>query len=100
MSNDGSKRALIIISVLMIIAIAGSSILSLFTNSNNAVQLTDVPTEPPQPTFPPPITDFSTVKFDQDFLHPSGLFSVAQPTGWTPASPVSNANGAEITMNN
>ncbi|MEO8608166.1 MAG: hypothetical protein ABI690_09810 [Chloroflexota bacterium] len=100
MSNDGSKRSLIIISVLMIVAIAGSSILSLFTNGNSAVQTTDVPTEAPLPTFPPPITDFSTVKFDQDYLHPSGLFSVAQPTGWTPASPVSNPNGAEITMNN
>jgi hypothetical protein len=100
MSNDGSKRALVIISILMIVAIAGSSILSLFTNNNPQAQATVAPTDAPQPTFPPPITDFSTVKFDQDFLHPSGLFSVAQPTGWTPASPVSNANGAEITMNN
>lgn len=99
MPKDGSKRALVIISILMIVAIAGSSILSLFTN-NSQVLPTVAPTEAPSPTFPVPITDFSTVKFDQDYLHPSGLFSVAQPTGWTPASPASNPNGAEITMNN
>ena len=99
MSNDGSKRALTIISILMVIAIAGSAILPLFTNQSQ-VQTAEPPTEQPRPTFPPPLTDFSSVKFDQDYLHPSGLFSIAEPTGWTTASPVSNPTGAEITMNN
>jgi hypothetical protein len=99
MSNDGSKRAFTIISILMVVAIAGSAILPLFTN-NNQVQTAEPPTEQPQPTFPPPLTDFSSVSFNEDYLHPSGLFSIAQPTGWTPALPVSNPTGAEITMNN
>lgn len=99
MSNNGSKRALVIISILMVVAIAGSALLPLFTN-NSAVQTAVPPTDVPKPTFPPPLTDFSSVSLDQDYLHPSGLFSVAQPTGWTPASPVSNPTGAEITMNN
>jgi len=99
MSNEGSKRALVIISIVMVIAIAGSAILPLFRN-NNVAQTAEPPTAVPSPTFPPPLTDFSSVSFDRDYLHPSGLFSVAQPTGWIPASPVSNATGAEITMNN
>jgi len=98
MSNNGSKRALVIISILMVVAIGGSALLPLFTN--NVVQTAVPPTEVPKPTFPPPLTDFSSVSLDQDYLHPSGLFSVAQPTGWTPAAPVSNPTGAEITMNN
>jgi hypothetical protein len=99
MSNDGSKRALVIISILMMVAIGGSAILPLLTNQNQNQQATQ-PTPTLAPTLPVPLTDFSSVKFDQDYLHSSGLFSVAQPTGWTIASPVSNSNGAEITMNN
>jgi hypothetical protein len=99
MSNDGSKRTLAIISIVMVIAIAGSAILPLFTN-NAVIQTAEPATAVPSPTYPPPLTDFSSVSFDQDYLHPSGLFSVAQPTGWTPASPVSTDMGAEVTMNN
>src|SRR5262249_40966660 len=97
--NDASKRALVIVSVIMMIAIGGSAILPLLTGQNGNQQTVES-TPTIAPTFPPPLTDYASIKFDQAYMHPSGIFSVAQPTGWIPGSPVSNANGAEITMNN
>ncbi len=98
MDNKSAKRATIILGVVMIIAIGSSAVLPLFTQNiqNPVVE----PTEVPIPTFAPAITDFSTITFDQDYLHPSGLFSIAQPTGWTTGQETSNPDGAEITFNN
>jgi hypothetical protein len=102
MSNTGTKRLTAILAVIMIVAIGGGTILQLFTNnSSQSVVPTVAPATPTVlPTFPPPITDLNTISFSGSYLHPSGLFSVAQPTGWSTASPVSNANGVEVTMNN
>lgn len=98
MDNKSAKRATIILGVVMIIAIGSSAVLPLFTR--NIQDPVAQPTEVPIPTFAPPITDFSAITFDQDYLHPSGLFSVAQPTGWTKGQETSNPDGAEITFNN
>jgi len=61
---------------------------------------TPVPTDVPIPTFPPPITDFSNISFEEDYLHPSGLFTVGVPTGWSPNAPINNPNQAQISLNN
>lgn len=58
------------------------------------------PTLVPAPTFPPPITDFSTISFDEDYLHPSGLFAIGIPDGWTPNSPINNSVQAQINLSN
>jgi hypothetical protein len=101
MSNDSTKRLTTILAIVMIIAIGGGTILQLFVNNDASIVPTvAAPTDAPTPTYPPPITDLSTISLSGSYLHPSGLFSVAQPTGWIPGSPVTNANGAEITMNN
>ncbi len=55
---------------------------------------------PPPPTFPPPITDFGSISFDEDYLHPSGLFAVGVPSGWVPGNPANNGQQASISMNN
>lgn len=99
MNQSGAKRATAILGIVMIIAIGGSAILPLFTN-NNIVQTSVPPTAVPTATFPAPIADLTTLSFGQSFLHPTGLFSVAQPNGWTPNTPVTNVDGAEVSMNN
>jgi hypothetical protein len=58
------------------------------------------PTEIPVPTFPPPIADLSSIQFDQVYLHPSGLYTVAQPTGWLPTEPLSTLENARATFSN
>ncbi|MBZ0279329.1 MAG: hypothetical protein K8L97_01230 [Anaerolineae bacterium] len=98
MDHQSAKRATIILGIVMIVAIASSAILPLFTQ--DVTDATPVPTTIPVPTFGPSITDFSGIRFDNDYLHASGLFSVANPTGWTPGTETSNTTGAEITMNN
>ncbi len=99
MDNTAARRASMILGGIMIAAIALSAILPIFTN-NAALQQTLQPTNAPTVTSPPVITDFSTIKFDTDYLHPTGMFSVAEPTGWIPGQQTTNSSGVEITMNN
>jgi hypothetical protein len=61
----------------------------------SAPQATDIPI----PTAPaPPETTF--IQFDQNYLHSSGLFTVAVPTGWTVSNEFSTASEAQVTMQN
>ncbi|MBL8121107.1 MAG: hypothetical protein JNJ78_26635, partial [Anaerolineae bacterium] len=46
------------------------------------------------------VTDFSTISFTEDYLHPSGLFAIPQPTGWTPGQQTSNPDVVDVTFNN
>ena len=100
MDNNAARRASMILGGVMIVAIALSAILPIFTNSATTAQQTAQATDAPTVTSPPVVTDFSTIKFDTDYLHPSGLFSVAVPTGWIPGQATTKADGVEITMNN
>ncbi len=99
MDNTVARRASMLLGGIMIAAIALSAILPIFTN-NATAQQTVQPTDAPTVTSPPIMTDFSGITFDTDYLHPSGLFSVGEPTGWIPGQQTTNANGVEITMNN
>lgn len=59
------------------------------------------PTNTPEPEYPDPITDFSTISFEQGkYLHPSGLFTVSVPTGWQPSQPFNNGRQAQSNFNN
>jgi hypothetical protein len=51
------------------------------------------------PTFPPP-PEPSTISFDQTYLHPSGLFTVAEPTGWLPSQPETTRDSARAVFSN
>lgn len=89
------------------ISMAVLMVLSLFLpaltqNAVNNTQQIDPPTPTvvPVPTFPPPITDFSSISFEEEYLHPSGLFTLGIPTGWTPNQPVTNPSQAQITLGN
>lgn len=101
MDNKTAQRTTVILAIVMIIAIGGSAILPLFSSNNQVTtQQTAVPTATVVPTFAPAITDFTSISFDQDYLHSSGLFSVSQPTGWTPGVPTTKPDSVDITFNN
>lgn len=100
MEHSAARRASMILGGVMIAAIALSAILPIFTNNATNALATAVATTAPTVTPPPVLTDFTTIAFDQDYLHPSGLFSVAAPTGWIPGQETSKPEGVEITMNN
>src|SRR4051812_2540538 len=100
MDNSAARRASIILGGIMIVAIALSAILPIFTNNAASALNTPVATDAPTVTAPPVVTDFSGIKFDTDYLHPSGLFSIADPTGWIPGQQTTKSDGVEITMNN
>lgn len=99
MDNQSARRASMILGGVMIAALLFSAIAPLFTQ-NAVAELTPQPTDAPTATLPAVVTDFSGITFDQDYLHPSGLFSIAQPSGWTPGQQTTKPDGVEITMNN
>lgn len=101
MSNQRTQRerwyyiAAIALAVLM-----GASIFFPLFQSNRALTTPVTPTDIPQPTLPPPVTDFSGISFDQRYLHPSGLYTVAQPTGFEPTNPNNNGQIVQVNMRN
>lgn len=101
MSNQRTQRerwyyiAAIALAVLM-----GASIFFPLFQSNRALTTPVTPTDIPQPTLPPPVTDFSGISFDQRYLHPSGLYTVAQPTGFEATNPNNNGQIVQVNMRN
>lgn len=75
---------------------------ALAPNQNTSPTVPPAPTSTtvPVPTFPPPITDFSGISFGEQYLHPSGLFSIGVPTGWTPNAPINNSSQAQVNLSN
>lgn len=94
------QTGLIIIGVL-IISSMGLSAVAPF------LQTTTTPTDS-QPTqvaatptpLPTPIADLSAISFDKTLVHPSGLFTVAEPSGWTPNASRTTAEEAQMTLRN
>lgn len=58
------------------------------------------PTQAAAPTFPPPPTDLSTIVFEEEYLHPSGLYTALYPVGWTPTSPSNNGTQVQVNFEN
>lgn len=94
---DNNRRISLVIGVVMIIAMVGSSLIPLFST---APTQTVLPTHTPAPTLPPPITDLGSITFDNTYLHPSGLFTVGIPSGWTINGDNTTINEAQTTMRN
>ncbi len=98
--NNNTRRISLILGVFMAVVLIAGTILPIF--QNNALQPIDQPdpTAVPSATFPPPITDFGGIALDQLYLHPTGLYTIAQPTGWTITGPTTQPGIAQVGMNN
>ncbi|MBC7813190.1 MAG: hypothetical protein H7175_18675, partial [Burkholderiales bacterium] len=94
-----NQRVTVIIGVVMLVAIVSSGIVPLLNPTNQTAPVVQ-PTATAAPTVIPAITDFSGISFDQIFLHPTGLFTIAEPTGWIPGQPITNSDRAQIAMTN
>ncbi|MCS6836099.1 MAG: hypothetical protein NZ750_08795 [Anaerolineae bacterium] len=85
---------------ILIISSMGLSLVAPFLQSA-APAPTAPATEPPTPTpLPTPIADLNSITFENRLLHPSGLFSVGQPKGWTPFTSQSTPQEVQITLRN
>lgn len=86
----------------MSVAMVGSLLIPLFSGqvgyTENLAE-TPRPTPLPEPTFPPP-PDISAIDFDDLLLHPSGLFTMAVPTGWQSASHSNSPDELRAGLNN
>ena len=92
------KRFSYIFGISMAVIMALSVILPALSNNNTPIQQ---PTPQPTaiPTFPPPPQPES-ISFDQTYLHPSGLFTVAEPTGWQASQPQTTSSNARAVLSN
>ena len=86
--NSGAKRASIYLGVFMAVVMVAGVVAAI----DPAGRIDDdadqpLPTATVLPTFPPPPADFSSITFDKVYLHPSGIFSIGQPTDWNASQP-------------
>lgn len=98
MRRTRSQRAYVYFAVFMAVLLGASLIFPALQDNTQTQEIE--PTVVPTPTLPAPITDFDTISFNQRYFHPSGLFTVAQPSGWEPGNPSNNGVQAQINMRN
>jgi hypothetical protein len=98
--QSGARRASIILGVFMAIVLIAGVILPLFQQNSTTTQPVPDPTDIPTATFPAPVADLNTLSFDQLYLHPTGLYTIAQPTGFDQAQPNSSSSIAQVNMVN
>ncbi len=101
MSNRTTQnRVSLYLGIFLAFIMAASLALPLISNQQLQQQSQVQPTATMLPTVPPPIEDLSTITFDETYLHPSGLFTVAVPSGWEPVTEVNTTGEAQVTMRN
>ncbi len=94
-----NRRISLILGGFMAFVLIAGAILPLFDRGTNNAPAVE-PTTRPTSTFPPPVTDFSGISFENVYLHPTGLYTIAQPTGWAVLSPSTQTSVAQVGMNN
>ncbi|HLV33687.1 MAG TPA: hypothetical protein VKY59_01180 [Spirillospora sp.] len=93
------KRWTYVIGFLLVGVMGLSTLLPVLAPRNLSSPVTEPVQPTPMPTFPPP-PDTSAISFDQLYLHPSGLFTVAYPTGWTPSQPITTTDNVRAVFSN
>ncbi len=100
--NTTTQRIAYVFGISMAVLMAVSLIFpAIISNQTTTVEVEPTNTAPP-PTFPPPLTDFSSISFnEQDYLHPSGVVAVSVPTGWevVPPGPAGPTGGVNLNLN-
>jgi hypothetical protein len=97
MQQNSARRASIALGVFMAVVLIAGSILPLLSNTTTTAPAVE-PTAIPTPTFPPPLTNFDNLRFDRVYLHPSGLYTIALPTGYRVAQPNTNPTIAQVNL--
>lgn len=93
------QRISVFLGILLVIATVAGAFLPIIQNSIASSQPLVSPTDTPVPTVPAP-PDTALINFEQAYLHPSGLFTAAIPSGWTVTSEINNTGEALVTMQN
>jgi len=95
--RKNQQRISIGISVVMIFAMLFSTVVGMFQVNQTAP--VELPTATPAPTVPAP-PELASITFDETYVHPSGIYTVAVPSGWTPDTPFTTSGEAQTTMRN
>ena len=99
--NSTTKTFTYVIGMVMSIAMVASLILPLISQQTiyqDQPQL-EQPTALPEATFPPP-PDTAQINFDEVYLHPSGIFTLGVPTGWSPVADSAAAGEVRVGLGN
>ncbi len=98
MQQQTAKRLTAVVGITMAVIMSLSVILP--SLGQNVAQTTTIqPTEAPIPTFPAPVAN-NLISFENTYLHPTGLYTVAQPSGWTQTQPTNTVDDARVTFTN
>jgi hypothetical protein len=98
--NNSARRASIYLGIFMAVVLLAGVFLPLLQNNTTTTQELPNPTSTPLPTFPPPPADLTAITFDKLYLHPSGIFAIGQPDGWTATEPSRGATIAQVNLVN
>jgi hypothetical protein len=93
------NRISVILGMVLVFAMAASLLLPLFSNFIPPAQV-DPATATPRPTVPAPVSDLNSISFAETYVHPSGLFTAAKPSGYTISNEFSTTGEAQATMRN
>ncbi len=91
------KRFTYVFGISMAIIMVLSLILPGISRSLQSAVTVAPPTATPLP--PTPLPD-SAISFDKIYLHPSGLFTVAEPSGWVPSPPETTSDNVRAVFSN
>lgn len=97
--KETRQRWIYVVGILLAAVMIASVLLPLLPQQQIAATLPP-PTAVPVATFPAPPSDLASISFTDRYLHPSGLYTVAQPTGFTPSSPSNNGQLVQVNFNN
>jgi hypothetical protein len=100
MQRNTARTASIALGIFMAVVLVAGAILPLFTQNQTVTVQPTVPPPPPTPTFPPAVTNFDGISFAQRYLHPTGLYTIALPTGFSIAQPLTQQTTAQVNMRN
>lgn len=93
------QRITLFLGIFLSFGMVASVVLPLISTQMNLSQPQVQATRTPAPTQPAP-PETSTINFDSTYLHPSGLFTAAIPSGYVLTNEFNTTGEAQVTMEN